>query len=134
MSKLPYLLALTMAIMPDIILAAETVQSVDPADRTVTSMEQSPSAAQNSNNWPETLDAAVSTILGNLNPTQKSVIRSASRDYLMVSLAEWAEDVQAELGLRSGNKKLITVVCQGVCSADRATSLITESIWDRLQK
>jgi hypothetical protein len=86
-----------------------------------------------SNAWPETLDGAVSVVVGKLNPNQKQIIRSAAKDNLLVSLAEWGEDVQQVLGLRSGNSKLIAAVCQRACTPDQATALIMEAAWEALQ-
>ena len=86
-----------------------------------------------SNAWPDTLDGAVSVVVGKLNPNQKSIIRSAAKDNLLVSLAEWAEDIQAVLGLQSGNSKLIAAVCQRACTPNQATTLIMEAAWEALQ-
>lgn len=86
-----------------------------------------------SNAWPETLDGAVSVVVGKLNPNQKQIIRSTAKDNLLVSLAEWGEDVQQVLGLRSGNSKLIASVCQRTCTPDQATTLIMEAAWEALQ-
>jgi len=36
-------------------------------------------------------------VVGKLNPNQKSIIRSTAKDNLLVSLAEWAEDIQEAL-------------------------------------
>ena len=84
--------------------------------------------------WPDTLDGAVSVVVGKLNQNQKSIIRSAAKDNLLVSLAEWAEDIQAVLGLHSGNSKLIAAVCQRACTPDQATILIMEAAWEALQR
>jgi len=84
--------------------------------------------------WPDSLDGAVSVVVGRLNPNQKSLIRSASKGNLQVSLAEWAEDVQVALGLRSGNSKLIAAVCKRACTTDQATAIIMEAAWEALQK
>lgn len=50
-----------------------------------------------SNAWPDTLDGAVSVLVGKLNPKQKQIIRSTAKDNLVVSLTEWAEDIQEAL-------------------------------------
>jgi acetylornithine/succinyldiaminopimelate/putrescine aminotransferase len=50
-----------------------------------------------SNAWLDTLDGAVSVVVGKLNPNQKQIIRSTAKDNLLVSLAEWAEDIQEAL-------------------------------------
>jgi hypothetical protein len=85
------------------------------------------------NAWPDTLGGAVSAVVGKLSPNQKQIIRATAKDNLLVSLAEWGEDVQAVLGLRSGNSKLIAAVCQRACTPDQATALIMEAAWEAVQ-
>jgi hypothetical protein len=84
--------------------------------------------------WPETLDAAVSAVLAKLNRNQKAIIRSASKDDLLVALPDWGEDVQELLSLRRGNDKLIEAVCKAPCPPDRATEIIMEAAWESLRK
>jgi hypothetical protein len=86
---------------------------------------------------PETLAGAVSLIVSQLNPNQKQIIRSTAKDNLLVALAEWAGDVQAELGLQRGgsaNTKLIANACQRACTPDQATARVMEAVWEALQK
>jgi hypothetical protein len=84
--------------------------------------------------WPDSLDGAVSVVLRRLSPTQRSIVRETQRDQLLNSLPEWAEDVQAVLGLRSGNRKLIAAVCMRSCTPDEATQIVMAAAWEAVRK
>lgn len=83
---------------------------------------------------PETLEAAVSAVLGRLSPSQKSIVKGTAKDSLFLLLGEWGDDIEERLLIKNKNNKLAATVCKRTCTSEEAKLIIMNAAWDELQK
>jgi hypothetical protein len=81
---------------------------------------------------PVTIQEAVETILSRMPGEDQARLRAVRRDDLINDLHSWGRGIRNEFHLWGGNPGLLEA-----CSTDspeRASMVIMEAVWDRLQK
>ena len=86
----------------------------------------------NQDNWPTTLDAAVTRILEDLKDDDKEFVRNTSFEELIRFHRHWGMGIRNAYGLWGGNKELIVSACGGCGDPDDASMRIVEAVWRRL--
>ena len=85
------------------------------------------------NDWPITLNSAVSNILGGVSEQDKDWIRQTKYEDLIRYHHGWGTGIRNEFGLWRGNNELIISACGKPCHPDSASMRIIEAVWLALQ-
>jgi hypothetical protein len=86
------------------------------------------------NEWPKTLNEAVSNILNTMDEESKNKVRQTPKDDLIKYHHGWGTGIRNEFGLRKGNKELILSACGKPCHPDDASMKIIEAVWVSLNE
>ncbi len=89
--------------------------------------------AQSSNQWPTTLDEAVEILIEELDEQAKIQITQTMEESLAKYHHGWGTGIRNEFGLRQGNNRLLASCGSERMSADKASSVIIHSVWEKLR-
>ena len=83
--------------------------------------------------WPTTVQAAVTDILRSLSEENKDTLRKRKKDELIMYHHGWGTGIRNDYGLWRGNNSLIESACGKGCHPDDASMVIIEAVWSSLQ-
>jgi hypothetical protein len=85
-------------------------------------------------NWPITVEQAVSDILPRLSLFEKLKIKQTKKENTISLYLDLGTSIRNRYGLWRGNDKLILSACGTRCHPDDASMKIIEALWRELQK
>lgn len=95
---------------------------------------QSARTESDKENWPTTLEEAVSVIFSHLSAEDKETLRQTPKEDLILYHMSWGMGIRNEFGLWAGNEALLKSACGGTpCHPDTASMRIMEGVWDKAQ-
>ncbi len=88
----------------------------------------------NEQNWPETINEAVLTIISELSEANKILIKNFEQERLIKLHHGFGTGIRNDFGLWKGNKALIESACGKPCHPDTASMAIIEALWRKLNE
>jgi hypothetical protein len=85
-----------------------------------------------SENWPKTVDEAVTKILKVLDEASKNKLRSMAKADLIMFHHNWGTNIRNDFGLWRGNTAILKDT--GRDDPDDASMVIMEAVWEKLNK
>ncbi len=85
------------------------------------------------NQWPDSIEATLDSLMLRLSPEDKAMIRATKRGDLILFRHGLGGEISSYYGLNKGNLRLFIATCGRRCKPADAAAIIIEALWLRLQ-